>query len=1371
MEIILRKSCPSTFMFIFKVLFVVFMAAIMNVVFMAYLTRATDDYSLSFTTNVQTVEKTIEAMPDVRMNVLGQDLNISTNNPSGARLFVSSRDEKIVPTDPANSDPVSSFHPTTGTVTTPTVLSPNTFGFAVVNVGGVVNAFSDANLYTDGSESAVFSALKDSGNPVEVANTKQHGANFKIYYGASVNSIIKDGDYAVDVLYTVISNTASNTLQELDMKDVDLKPRRFAVRESDGSFYRDPTININTNIKSNMVVSAADVVVTVNNKICTDVVIKQNFTTDFQNNLQISCKAPTNPASKIGTKYDVNIKINKYDVNITKQQSLSYIIPEKMQAFNSQMCAAMAEHDEKFVVDIRDDELYTMAKLKDKKCWMTENLRLKLATDKVLTSVDSDVKDNWTPARATDTESCAAGTRWNADAEGGKTVRSCYESEASYNTNGVYYTYSAATVNSADEPLAGGQTAKYSICPRGWRLPKTKESVLEDEFYKMAKNYIGDRIWDTDRNSWGNGQDNLSSEPQKFGYSGRRWFDAGGVSGNIGAWWTSKAISDLYANNLALTSVGVYPRAMNSRSNGYSVRCVQEDSAVYMQDFTMGMCDNLDLHDTKTLIDARDNEKYTVAKLKDGKCWMTQSLRLQLKTNKPLTVTDSDVSTDWTPTRDTETSLDGVWNADGEGENTVRSYIDLTKQDNGVYYTQNAATAGTLAKTSVSGETALDSVCPKGWRLPRSNPAPEADSSDTYLLVKNYTSDNNKGTGIINEIESIVFHGGNSFLDNAIPGVGFHGARNGDAEAMNGYGTKAYFWTANAFIYNINNSTLGFNFAMLSSNNYIKPNNTGKRINGQQIRCIKKEPDLTMQEFTVEMCKNMKTHEVLTLRDSRDNERYTVVKLRDNKCWMTQNLRLKLDPAVTLTPENTNVAENWTPGPHDKTKVSTENNVNIWSNAKREKIKSVYNVDTYDTAGVYYDWNAATANSAPNESVKDKNATSSICPKGWRLPVSSSNVGKGEFWRLLDKYKGTANWLSGSTKLEGNNKDELFKNAVSFVKSGKYVISFMKFKQLDANGFYIWSSTMYEAERSRYMYGNVNGWYPHSEAINYSNMFSVRCVAGAYDESENENSSEPPKPVENAIQAFNNTECDKMPPHDTKVLTDARDGEKYTVAKLRTGKCWMTQNLRLKLDKNKTLTPQDTDISTNWTPLNSTEVLNGDYDGPNWEQEWSEQNKPDRSLYQPANYNKNGVYYNYISATAGTGRAISADANAPGSICPKGWRLPHGGEKGEMYELANAYRGDSKYDAPIGTMLRESFNGANEMMSGAPKFVSSGSYVGTKLNYKEGKSDAHGRYWTATKQTSWKAYTLFVSETKIQPAERGQVSLLVEGQTVRCLLR
>lgn len=66
----------------------------------------------------------------------------------------------------------------------------------------------------------------------------------------------------------------------------------------------------------------------------------------------------------------------------------------------------------------------------------------------------------------------------------------------------------------------------------------------------------------------------------------------------------------------------------------------------YMQDMTPNICATADEHETTQLIDKRDGKSYWVAKLKDGNCWMTQNLALDI-TEEGLRAEDTDIEEDW----------------------------------------------------------------------------------------------------------------------------------------------------------------------------------------------------------------------------------------------------------------------------------------------------------------------------------------------------------------------------------------------------------------------------------------------------------------------------------------------------------------------------------------------------------------------------------------------------------------------------------------------------------------------------------------------------------------------------------------------------
>ena len=124
-----------------------------------------------------------------------------------------------------------------------------------------------------------------------------------------------------------------------------------------------------------------------------------------------------------------------------------------------------------------------------------------------------------------------------------------------------------------------------------------------------------------------------------------------------------------------------------------------------------------------------------------------------------------------------------------------------------------------------------------------------------------------------------------------------------------------------------------------------------------------------------------------------------------------------------------------------------------------------------------------------------------------------------------------------------------------------------------------------------------------------------------------------------------------------------------------------------------------------------------------------------------------GVYYNWFAATAGEGTYSKSSGSVSRSICPKGWRLPTGGDSGEFQALRNVYSssafGDNWTLAPL-------------------NFVLSGIRHG---NSTDGQG-SRGDYWSSTAYNNNSAYYLGLDSSNVYPAS-GNVKY--RGLSVRCL--
>ena len=188
--------------------------------------------------------------------------------------------------------------------------------------------------------------------------------------------------------------------------------------------------------------------------------------------------------------------------------------------------------------DIRDGNSYTIAKLPDGNCWMTQNLRLGDGTKTyTLTPANSDVLANWTlPIAQT-----SGDTSWGDTANTSNTPHLYATGNTSY---GNYYNWYAATAGTGLGTMSSASAtdltnAAESICPKGWRLPDGGAVENSKSFYTLNKALGGTGANMTDptlRNKY------LAS-PYLFPYSGYYHVRSDGVhdQNSLGRWWSRSA--------------------------------------------------------------------------------------------------------------------------------------------------------------------------------------------------------------------------------------------------------------------------------------------------------------------------------------------------------------------------------------------------------------------------------------------------------------------------------------------------------------------------------------------------------------------------------------------------------------------------------------------------------------------------------------------------------------------------------------------------------------------------------------------------------------------------------------------------------------
>ena len=210
----------------------------------------------------------------------------------------------------------------------------------------------------------------------------------------------------------------------------------------------------------------------------------------------------------------------------------------------------------------------------------------------------------------------------------------------------------------------------------------------------------------------------------------------------------------------------------------------------------------------------------------------------------------------------------------------------------------------------------------------------------------------------------------------------------------------------------------------------------------------------------------------------------------------------------------------------------------------------------------------------------------------------------------------------------------------------------------------------------------------------------------------------------------------------------------------------MLQNLRIGTSAI-TLTPADSDVSANfaipasaiqssgntsWTTANAVRIYNNNN---TWIAPTSSGNNAtiNTTGTPPSQSQYIGNYYNWYTATAGTGTAAMTSGNATSSICPKGWRLPTGDTaSSSFYSLVN-------------TALNATGAAGSWKLQNSPyHFALFGYYY--EGPYHQG---SEGEWWTSTVINADYAVSLQVFTTSTN--SRGGYNGKVSGYSVRCLAR
>ncbi|MDO4746985.1 MAG: FISUMP domain-containing protein [Candidatus Saccharibacteria bacterium] len=803
--------------------------------------------------------------------------------------------------------------------------------------------------------------------------------------------------------------------------------------------------------------------------------------------------------------------------------------------------------------------------------------------------------------------------------------------------------------------------------------------------------------------------------PTRSGYTFAGWMDEKGNEAQPGSSFTTKnPNTTLYA---IWTNNSCNPTATTIGTGNAST------DAVCLQDVKPGMKASLSIADATTgtynLIDARDGQSYTVAKLADGELWLTKNLNYGNNTDVLLTPYDTDLPTGITFKAPASTT-------DFETTNSDATYVSpkiLTDNTYGSYYSYAAAIASTTAYSTSQNITT--SICPKGWDLPTS------------------TQYNNLRTVSGNTTYAKMSAAPYSFI--------YAGYRNGTS--FTSQTSAIRLWTSTNYSASYAYYTTAYSTASYSSNY--------KRY-GESVRCIANNGTVTVNydgngttEYPVTGTTASQTNVEINSTNAMTNGF-----IRDGwafDSWNTSadgsgtsiaagaslnNLNLQPNGAITLYAQ-------WVP----QYTITYVHNCKTWA---------PNDANCTDAKSTSTSTQKINLNSSGNGSATLKAYNTWTNLSGWKIKEWTTNAdGTGTAYLTSSTYTITganpgdeitlyAHWTPIYTvQYEGNGSDNdstgmgstdattgIKSVAHTNVSEGDTFDLFASNFKKAGYGFVGWStdSNAWSKLTDNDNTNDAKIWGPNetftAPAFNASPIVTLYAVWAPAETNGG-----------NPVYLQSWTGCSSMTAttydsstgtlavsrNSVTALTDIRDGQVYAVAKLVDGACWMIENLRLADTHEENgntvatvLSTSNTNIKSNNSTLPITNIYssstksnslspssNEQFDATSapygWCREYSAaclnqsrlntdnttaditpsltQNMITSRPYAHTNFNikaySYGNYYNWYSATAGYG-TYSWNTGEPteGDLCPTGWRLPYGGLgsyqniKGSFYYFA-----------------------------------------------------------------------------------------------------
>ena len=257
-------------------------------------------------------------------------------------------------------------------------------------------------------------------------------------------------------------------------------------------------------------------------------------------------------------------------------------------------CPAYVPTEQVFTIkDSRDNQEYKVAKLKDGKCWMVENLNLAGGTALSATNTDvtSEYINNFTtsgnltkdgntiilPLSSANSDSSDVNYSYVNNSNNKENCGSSGQSNPCYS----YYSWDAATLGSGRTIITDNTDAAQSICPKGWELPSTHNGTNSStDFRAMIIAYGGsDSIQSytsstIPTNTTINSQIGPSTIPN-FLLAGLYSYNSSfGGFGQVGYYWSSTSYASGASRGMCIGSGNTDSATISDRRHWYSVRCL-----------------------------------------------------------------------------------------------------------------------------------------------------------------------------------------------------------------------------------------------------------------------------------------------------------------------------------------------------------------------------------------------------------------------------------------------------------------------------------------------------------------------------------------------------------------------------------------------------------------------------------------------------------------------------------------------------------------------------------------------------------------------------------------------------------------------------